>query len=382
MLRSRFVISCASLLVASRALAAPATRPTAEDDKLQMQRESALLADRLPSIDARTPLDVLKFDVSADMLTATLLLKATAPMTRIALPIPNVTTLLQTFPVDARGTGRSHGFQIQMRDFSPAGSMWAQTTISSADGRVQVVREFESGAVSGSVQLIQDAPPSPDNPPPSSDPVRLFITRNNEVTDQSEVNLKLTGPTFVALCRDHPSETRQYLRPIFRDLGQEATVFAPNPAALWQALAEDWKPDDALTRRVQAAIAKFDAEDFQERLSAFRDLRAIGEPAALTLMHMDRSKLSAGQSSGVDTFLAPYLPLSPQDAQRLGKDVTFLLDGQYCGDVSLRKIAAARLAKVTGKAIGFDPSADDETRLGQVARWREDSTTQDSSGSK
>jgi hypothetical protein len=373
---SRFLISCASLLVASSALAAPATRPTPEDEKLRMQRESTLLASRIPTVDARTPRDVVKFAVTADMLSTTLLLKDTPRTARIALPIPGVITLLQTFPLDTRGTGKSHGFQMQMRDFSPAGSMWVQTTISFTDGRVQVVREFESATVSGSVQLIQDAPPSPGDPPPSTDPVRLFITRDNDVTDQSEVNMKLAGPTFVELCRDHPLEMQQYLRPIFHDLGQEATVFAPNPAAVWQSLAEDWKPDDALSQRVRAAIAKFDAEDFQERQSASHDLREIGEPAALTLMQMDRSKMSPGQSSGIDTFLAPYLPLSPQDAKRLGKDVTFLLDGQYCSDLPLRKIAAARLAKLTGKPIGFDPAADDDTRLAQVARLREPPTTQ------
>jgi hypothetical protein len=88
-------------------------------------------------------------------------------------------------------------------------------------------------------------------------------------------------------------------------------------------------------------------------------------------MHMDRSKFSAAVNSGVDTFMAPYLPLSPEEADRLGKDRNFLLDSQYSSDIALRKLAAARLAKVIGQPVGFDPAADDATRLTQVRSVRQ-----------
>jgi len=359
------------MLVAAGARAAPATRPmSAEDDKRLTQSESASEAGKLLSIAVHSPSEVVRLSLAGDMLSAQLLLKDTPPMARLAFGKAGVVATLQTFPPIGRQIGTSHGFSMLVRDFSPPGSMWVQTTVTATDGRIQLSSDYESSTVSGSVQLIGDAPPMPSKEQQNIDPVRVFISRNNEITGQNEVNLKLSAPTFVALCRDHPTEAQEYLRPIFHDLGEEAAVFAPNPATVWQALADDWKPDESVTKRVNDAIAKFDAEDFQERQSAAHALHEIGESAALTLMHTDRTKFSAAQSSGVDTFLAPYLPLSPLEADRLGRDREFLLDSQYCDDPALRKAAAARLAKVTGQPIGFDPEADEDTRLEQVAGVR------------
>jgi hypothetical protein len=289
---------------------------------------------------------------------------------QLKLSLPNAGIIATaTIPRMKGEVGTPHGFFVLLRDFSPPGSLSVWTTVSATGGRVQLARDFESSSISGTTELIQDSPPMAGQSP-GQYPVRLTVRRTNESTQQDEVKLNLAAPTFVALCRAHPAETQEYLRPIFDDLGAEASVFAPDPAAVWQALAEDWTPDGDLIKRVNEAIAKFDADDFRERQSAAHSLHEMGEPAALALMHMDRSKFSAGVNSGVDTFLAPYLPLSPEEAQRLGRDRDFLLDSQYSGDLALRKLAAARLAKVSGEPVGFDPAADEDTRLAEVRRVR------------
>jgi hypothetical protein len=368
MLRQWILFICVSVLVAVNAHAAPPGQSD-DADKRRTRMECAAEAARFPAVAIKSPADLLHLSVTTQMLSAELPSKDTPPLARLSLPNADIIATLQLLS-DHRN-GAIHGFSMLIRDFSPPGSMSIFTTISSIDGRVQLSRDFESSNVLGSTQLIQDAPAMPGEPSQDIDPVRLFITRTNQVTQQPEVNLKLSAPTFVALCRAHPAETQEYLRPIFHDLGQEAAVFSPDPAAVWQVLADDWKPDDALNNSVDEAIAKFNAEDFRVRQSAAHSLHELGEPAALALMHTDRSKFSAAQSSGVDTFLAPYLPLSPDEATRLGKDRDFLLDSQYCGDLALRKLAAARLARVTGRPLEFDPAADDDARVAQIARIRE-----------
>ena len=319
MFRAKFLIFFSSLAVlACRTSAAPATRgATADDDKRQTRIESAAEANKFPSISVRSISDVISLKQVDEMLSAEMLLKNPPPMTRLKLPNSDIVATLQMFPHIGRNPGTSHGFSMMLRDFSPPGSMWIQTTLSTTDGRIQLSQDDESSTISESVQFIEDSPPVPGEAPPSIEPVRLYISRNNEITGQNEANIKLSAATFVALCRNNPTETQKYLRPICHDLGQEAAVFAPDPKAVWQALAEDWNPDAAIIGRVKEAIAKLEAEDFQARQSAGQSLRQMGEPAALMLMRMDRSQLSAAQNSEIDTFLAPYLPLSPAEVLRL-----------------------------------------------------------------
>ena len=373
---TRLLITSALLICTSGAFAAPATQPNTEpNDKLQMQLQAAKDTALLPVISLKTPGEVLHLAIRADMLCSELLLKNLAPMQRLALPNSAIIATLQIFPSIRAQPGTSRGFLLLLRDFSPPRSLSVWTTVIANNGGLQVARDSESGSISSSIQLIQDQPPPPGGQSLNPNPVRLVVTSDNGITQRSEIKVRLTAPTFAALCRDHPAEIQTYLRPIFHDLGQESAVFAPDPAAAWQVLADDWTQDHQLIGPVKQAIVKFDSEEFQVRRSAAQDLHQMGEPAALTLMRVDRSNFTAAQNSGVDTFLAPYLPLSPGDAARLGRDPNFLLDVQYCSDVSLRKLAATRLAKLTGKPLGFDPAADDQTRLEQVARLRSDPPT-------
>jgi hypothetical protein len=370
----------------------PAAAPAPQvDDKRQMRAQFSAQAGRLPAVSVKSIAEVLRFSVTADMLSVQVLLKESPFLVRVNLPNTDIITTLQTLPAIRRPAGavggaagaggaaggagggvmRSMGFMMSSRDFSQAGSMTVFTTVSSTIGRLELSRDFESDKVLGSTQLIQDAPAMFGQQVRNLEPVRLYISRTNQITQVDEVKMTLSAPTFTALVRAHPAEVEKYLRPVFHDLGQEAAVFAPNPMAVWQVLADDWTPDEKLTQTVREAVAKFDADDFRERQSAGHTLHELGEPAALALMHIDRSKFSPAVNSGVDTFMAPYLPLTPPMAKKMGTDRGFLLDSQYCTDVILRKLAAARLAKVTGEPLGFDPAAEDDKRLPQVEQIRE-----------
>ena len=141
-------------------------------------------------------------------------------------------------------------------------------------------------------------------------------------------------------------------------------------AAAWQVLADDWTGDDALKDQVKSVVARTGAEAFSERRAALRDLRNLGEKAALVLMKTDRNGLSVEQTNAINTFLAPYMPLSETETKHLGGDPTFLLNLQYSDDVDLRKLAAARLTKVLRKPVGFDPAAADAVRIAGVEKLR------------
>lgn len=243
------------------------------------------------------------------------------------------------------------------------------TTVSSAGGRLTIAREEESDSQYCTVQLIQD-PQVPD-PDPTEPPLRFFVSRENHATNQRDVDLKLNAKNFTELCLQHPREVEEFLRPILRDLKQESGVFAPETKAAWQVLAADAKVDPQVAAKVELALAKLDAQSFQEREGALSALQELGEPAALVLMRADRSKLSPDKQSGIDSFLAPYLPLSADDARRLGQDKTFLLNALSADDVELRTLAWARLQKVAKPLASYDPSANDAKRAAQVAALRE-----------
>jgi hypothetical protein len=336
-----------------------------------MQAQASQQAARLPAVTVTSMADVVHFSVEQEMLRAQCLLQRTPRAAHLTFPNPAQITILQTLPAIRRGPEAPPlGFVISSRDFSHGDAMCVFTTISCTLGRVEVSRDFETARVLGSVQLIEDGPQSPLGAANAQNPVRLFVHRINELTQQEEVKLKLTAPTFSALVQAHPAECEQYLRPIFRELDQESAVFAPTLTAAWQVLADDVTPDPTVAARVEAALTELDSDDFQRREAASHALRKLGEPAALVLMKRDRKKLSLAQSSAVDTFLAGYLPLSPPAARQLGGDIGFLLDTQYCDSPQLRTLAAERMKKLLGRPDGIDPLAPDATRLAQVARAR------------
>jgi hypothetical protein len=372
-----FVALLASILPA----APPTTKPhqlTPEEDKQQMLQQFTAQGDRFPSATLQSLGDALRFSVVGDYLQASLKPGLNnAPAVRLKLPDPAVIPLLQMFPPARNGpnAGKPSAFIMTIRDFSQPGAMTVFTTVSVAMGRLEIARDYESEHELGSVQLIEQAPPMYDMPSSRNIPIRLYISRINQDTGKTEVKLNLTAANFTALRREHPDEVREYLRPIMHYLGQESAVFAPNTAEIWQVLSGNWKPDADVAQSVKTLVAKFDSADFHERESASHGLHELGEPAALALMHIDRSQFSAAENSGVDTFLAPYLPLKSQEARQLSTDREFLLDCQYSPDPVLRKLAADQLAKVTGKPIGFDPAADDATRLDQIAKLRQDAPT-------
>ncbi|MDB5289418.1 MAG: hypothetical protein JWL69_659 [Phycisphaerales bacterium] len=183
------------------------------------------------------------------------------------------------------------------------------------------------------------------------------------------MNVHVMEQDFLTLRRNHPAEIDQWLRPLLREMHQEA-AFAPEPGAVWQILADEWPVDGRFGGQVRAKVPALDDDNFHVRRKAADDLQKLGRDAALAIWKMDRRGLTLEQNLRLDEVVARFKPLTDSEAARLADDPHFLLDCLYSDDATARKLALRRLKKVTGKDIDFDPDAPDESRLPAVAALR------------
>jgi hypothetical protein len=198
--------------------------------------------------------------------------------------------------------------------------------------------------------------------------VQLTVTESHS-QGQAPEQLSLEGIDFLSFVKDHPVETDQYVRPLLRELGQEA-VFAPDQLLAWQVFSDLWQPDATVTRRVQELLPQLNASNYHQRDAALGQLRELGRNGAAALIHLNRAQLTPEQNARVDLALVPYAQLSMSEAARRRSDPGFLLDCLYSEDVSLRKVAIDRLRQIIRPDIQFDVNADAETRIAAIQSLR------------
>jgi len=184
------------------------------------------------------------------------------------------------------------------------------------------------------------------------------------------VRLQLSADNVAELRRNYPAEVAKYLDPIFRTLSQDGLLAKVDPKLAWQVFADDYKPGAELIAKVEEQIKRLDAEKFQDREQASKGLEALGQPAALYIRKIDRSKLSEEQVGRIDAFLAHFKPIGDSEAKRLRKDRDFLLDCLFADDEQIRRLAHAELEKVVGRPVAFDLTAPPQQRLETLQRLR------------
>lgn len=198
--------------------------------------------------------------------------------------------------------------------------------------------------------------------------VNLRIDANDD-SAEGMLNINLTEKDFATLRRNHPAETERYLRPIMRELKQEA-AFAAEPAAAWQVLAEDWPVDEKLRAAVVDQLKALDDDNFHVRRRASEALAKLGRDGAVVMMKMDRRGLSLEQNVRLDEVIARFKPLPADEAQRLSHDPNFLLDCLYGDDPVACRLALNRLRELSSKPIELDLSVSDDARIDAVNRLR------------
>lgn len=198
--------------------------------------------------------------------------------------------------------------------------------------------------------------------------VQLIIIRSRTLGSAPE-QLTLQSPDFLSFTREHPAETEQHLRPLFRQLQQEA-VFAPDALVAWQVFSDLWRPDPSIARQVDLILPGLNSDDYHARDAAQLRLEQMGRGGAAVLIHLDRRHLTPEQNARVDCALSPYARLPAREAARLGTDAGFLLDCLYSDNVDLRTAALNRLRTMVGPALQFDVNADSDTRAAAVRELR------------
>lgn len=199
--------------------------------------------------------------------------------------------------------------------------------------------------------------------------VQLMVNENGDV-GREPLELYLREADFFTLRRKHPAAADEHLRPLLRELGQEA-VFAPEPRVAWQVFADRWQPDDALVRAVKQLLPRLDADDARDREAASVRVAELGQEAVLVLMQLDRTPLSAEQNSRIDVLIADHTPLDRAEAERLRADVPFLLDCLNGDDPRTRAAALDLLRQAVSEPVEFDTRLAVPARGASVAALRE-----------
>ena len=256
-------------------------------------------------------------------------------------------------------------FDFEHWDFSRPG-ITINTTVQVTGWNVQVSRVIESATDLQEVSLVQ----TPADP---TEHVGIHLRVNIQKTagDVAPVHIDRTAPNLVALRRLYPADTAAYLDPIFRDLHAGDAIFGEDHKLAWQVFAADARIDAKVNAEIATIIPRLNADDFHERERATNDLQKLGEPAAVCLWRMDRSKLSPEQNSRLDVFLSSYHPVSDAEARRLAMDVNFLLNCLEDRDDFIVNSALSRLRQITGREIRFDATQSGQARHDAIAKLRE-----------
>ncbi len=218
------------------------------------------------------------------------------------------------------------------------------------------------------IQQRTDAAPGAAGPGQS--PVQLNVNEFGDgVPGGMPRNFSIQAADFQTLLHEHSREAEEFIRPLFQQLGQEAAL-APDGRVAWQVLADHWRPDPELAKKVRRLLPALNEIDFHARDKALTELQAMGMAGAAVLLHLERMGLSPEQNLMIDRTLAPFSQLPLRDAARLRSDTAFLVDCLYITDPDVRAAALDRLKQVTGKELSFDLNASDAARLAAISELR------------
>jgi hypothetical protein len=340
-----------------------------EKQKLEMKQRAEEQAKALPTTRAASPETLVRFSVEDNHLH----LRTTMPPTdgeRVRVNVPGFSGLVF---LQIRGEQAEPGkpylpemLMLIHEDYTRADAVVSITHVAINPSQVMVTRDTDFGNDALlSVQLIQSGQYLAEG----EDMIHFRVNGSTGKAGK-ELDLHLTAPSVVELVRRYPTETAEYLQPIFSDFGQADVLFRVDPQTAWQVLGALQEPSPELAAKVSALLKQLDAENPDQRAAAAAELKKLGQPAALVLMRQDRERLSEEQKMQLDAFLAEYRPLPEEEAAKMRKDPRFLLLALGADDTELRKLAMKQLEKVSGEQIEFDVQADPEARSQAIATLR------------
>ncbi len=266
-------------------------------------------------------------------------------------------------------TGVTNGFFLVERyDFSDPEIVFSLAAVTANPQQVNITGNWERPDGMLQLDLIDRFGSVDDEGGIDTGGVRLFVSGFGLEGDRT-VNVRVEAPDLLTLRRQHPRLVNTYLRPVLRQLGEEA-LLAIDERLAWQVLGDERPADPRVEQRVRELVAKLDADAFAERQAAAEALKQLGTEGALVLMKLDRAALSPEQRSQIDRVLALYKQATTEDVAALADDLDFLLDVLLSDNAELRRLALERLREKAGEAITFDLSARAADRAERVEALR------------
>jgi hypothetical protein len=361
------ILLCTSLLLALNALGAttrPATTQSVEEQLAQHKRDEQrdYLAQIQGTPEIKLPTGKISdiFDLTIDngQLSVRPRLSPTDGPSRCTVQGLAGPSTIAIFTEQNVPDGGITALQFAHRDFSNPDQVFRHTMLFAHARSVQLSMDLDSLSQSKSASLIQDLnPEDPDNA------VRLNAQLIDALTDDIIGQYNFAATNFATLRIEHPRETQEFVVPILRDL-QSESILAPDSRVAAQVLGIEARADDVLTKKIDAALAKFDSDNFQDREDAAKDLEQLGQRAAAALRHADRKGWSIDRQSGVDAFLAKHKSMGDSDAATLKREPIFLLDCLFSDDPAIERASADALEKMSHLKI--DPMATGASRDAQI----------------
>ena len=341
----------------------PQRQESLAEVKLKESAAAAAEALQLPRINAPSVADVVRLKLDDKDLVVSSTLPTTEQAVASAPGLPGLTkvTVMRAGPDKDAPLVR---FSLENVDFTPPNAVSIHTSIQQpVPGQLHLNQDYSLLADEvHSVQLIQNIRELIEDEPR----VRLYV----QITAQPEVNLRLEANNIVDLRHKFPAEVAKYVDPIFHSLRQEGLLAKVDPKLAWQVFADAYTPPADVVAKATALVKQLDAEQFADREAASKALEALGQPAALALLRVDRTGWSEEQIGRVDAFLAKFKTTDDAEAKRLRKDRDFLLDCLYSEEEPIRRRAHAELQALVGRPIEFDVTAAPEQRLESIRRLR------------
>jgi hypothetical protein len=333
------------ILLPSHALAAT-TQPSPDEKQMKLAAQAELIADMKdkPFIGEKDISEIIHFDLHDGRLIPSTPLPVMQP-SYVKLKGTGGYAKVQVISRETIHTSDPEHYlqQFAYRDTSVPGNVEIRTEVDFNYMQLSVTRWVQylnDGMLS--IQFIETSAPGPEA-------VVLYIQNVTDAAPPSQ--RRLAEPTFSDLYLKHAADVNTYLRPVFRTLRQEQIVFRPDDHWAYQALQQFFPADTTLPPELESVVKRLDADSFADRQAALRRLHELGDTAATDLMRHPLTNLTPEQKARVDSFLAPFHPLSEDQANALRGDKDFLLDCQFSSDALLRRVAAEQLQRIGGESI-------------------------------
>lgn len=194
------------------------------------------------------------------------------------------------------------------------------------------------------------------------------------VMQQDGQSQEFVGSSFWHLYLAAPELVGQELVPYLETLRPAWQLVATGEHLQRNLIQRAKQPPAHRSEQWRSLVDGLGSTHFAEREAAQRDLAASGQVVLPFLEDLDPAQLDAEQVARVEKLITNlrvnYEDTADRVANWLIGDVSIWLSIAERPELAKREVARQQLQSLTGEAIDFDPAAEEEMRIPQVAALR------------